>query len=125
MRSTSVAHTLNFCQSAFGAPSNSQMIGIGYGSHTSRTNSVLPDFVDGSIRPLMTSRMKGRNRSALRGENACATSLRNLTWVSPSAFRMLTRRRARNFSSVTPASCAANPTALCHRLSRRTLVTVS
>ena len=38
---------------------------------------------------------------------------------------MLTLRRERNFSSVTPANCAAKPVALCHRLSRSTLVTVS
>ncbi len=57
MRSRSVAHRLKSFQSSSGAPSKRQMIGIGYGSHTSATNSVLPASANGSTSRLITSRM--------------------------------------------------------------------
>ncbi len=42
MRKMSVAQFEKSFQSSFGAPSNSQMIGIGYGSHRSSTSSHRP-----------------------------------------------------------------------------------
>ena len=42
MRKMSVAQPENSFQSSAGAPSSSQMIGIGYGSHTSATSSQRP-----------------------------------------------------------------------------------
>ena len=81
----------NSCQSSFGAPSSSQMIGIGYGSQMSAAMSARPavgDVVDEPARS--TSRMNGRSRSAARGENAGATSRRSRVCTSPSADRMLT-----------------------------------
>ena len=47
----SVAHAENSFQSLFGAPSNSQMIGIGYGSQTSATSSQRPSSPAGARPP--------------------------------------------------------------------------
>ena len=51
MRSTSVAQRLNSFQSSFGAPSSSQMIGIGYGSQMSTATSARPVRGDGVDEP--------------------------------------------------------------------------
>ncbi|CAB4664191.1 unannotated protein [freshwater metagenome] len=75
----SVARRLNSFQSSFGAPSSSQIMGMGYGSQMSRTTSARPDAMNGSRSELTVSRMNGRRRSALRGENAGATSRRKRT----------------------------------------------
>ena len=88
MRKTSSAQRENDCQSSRGAPSNSQMIGIGYGSQMSTAMSARPVAATGSINSLTTSRMNGRSRSALRGENALATRRRRRVWTSPSAARI-------------------------------------
>ena len=98
----SVASRLKSFQSSFGAPNNSQIMGMGYGSQMSRTTSAFPDAVNGSRSELTVSRMNGRSRSALRGENAGATSRRKRTCTSPSAFKIETWRRPRKASSVIP-----------------------
>ena len=64
IRSTSDAQRLNSCQSSFGAPSSSQMIGIGYGSQMSTAMSDRPVGATGSTSEFTTSRMNGRRRSA-------------------------------------------------------------
>src|SRR5689334_17955474 len=88
MRKMSVAQLENSFQSSFGAPSSSQMIGIGYGSHTSSTNSQRPVAATLSTSPLMTSRMNGRSRSADFGVNAGAASRRRRAWFGPSIVRI-------------------------------------
>ncbi len=125
MRSTSAAHRLNSFQSSFGAPSSSQMMGIGYGSQMSTAKSARPDGATASTNPPITSRMNGRNRSAARGENALPTSRRSRVCSSPSADRIDVRRRARYSSSVTPYSSMILDVALCHRLSRNIATTSS
>ena len=115
----SPAQRLNNCQSFFGAPSSSQMIGIGYGSQMSVAKSARPAAATLSTSPPMTSRMNGRRRSAARGENAGATRRRRRVCMSPSADRMLTCCRSRKSVLVMPISSGIRLTALCHRLSRR------
>ena len=94
MRSMSSAQRLKSFQSSFGAPSSSQMIGIGYGSQMSTAMSARPSAATASTSPSMTSRMNGRRRSAARGENAGPTSRRSRVCSSPSADRIDVRRRA-------------------------------
>ena len=120
----SLATRLKNCQSSLGAPSSSQMIGIGYGSQMSTAMSARPAGATASTSPSTTSRMNGRSRSAARGENAGPTRRRRRVCTSPSADRMLTRWRSRNCWSVTPNSSGSRPAALCQRLSRR-MATVS
>ena len=121
----SEARRLKSLQSSFGAPNNSQIMGMGYGSQMSLTTSALPEAVNGLRSEFTVSRMKGRSRSALRGENAGATRRRKRTWTSPSAFKIETWRRPRKASSVIPCSCAIMPVAECHLLSRRIPMTDS
>ena len=125
MRKISLAQRLNSSQSDRGAPSNSQMMGMGYGLQMSRAKSLLPDSVTLFNRSFITSRMKGRKASALRGEKAGATKRRRRTWVSPSADSMDSRRRARNSGVMSGFNSTMRPTALCQRLSRNMATTSS
>ncbi len=125
MRSTSSAHRLNSFQSSFGAPSSSQMIGIGYGSQMSMAKSARPVGATASTSPPITSRMNGRRRSAARGENALPTSRRSRVCSSPSADRIDVRWRDRYCSSVIPDISRIFDVALCHRLSRSIATTSS
>ena len=119
IRNTSSAQRLNNCQSFFGAPSNSQMIGIGYGSQMSVARSHLPFLATGSMSEFMTSRINGRRRSAARGENDGATKRRSRVCTSPSADKIDSRRRSLRRGSLTPKASAARAAALCQRLSRK------
>ena len=62
MRKMSVAHAENSCQSDFGAPNSSQMIGMGYGSQNSTARSAWPRSVNVSSNPVTTDRMYGAER---------------------------------------------------------------
>ena len=125
MRSTSVAQRLNCFQSSFGAPSSSQMIGIGYGSQMSTATSARPVGATASTSSSTTSRMNGRSRSAARGENALPTRRRSRVCSSPSADRIDVRRRARYSGSVMPDISMIFDVALCQRLSRSIATTSS
>ena len=72
----SLAQRLNSCQSCFGAPSSSQMIGIGYGSQMSAAKSARPcvgDLVDETAHHLTHERSQtvgGARRERRRDEAA-------------------------------------------------------
>ena len=88
MRKMSVAQAENSFQSWGGAPSSSQMIGIGYGSQTSATRSHSPLAATRSKSSSTTARMVGRSRLAEAGVKAGATRRRRRAWLSPSMVRI-------------------------------------
>ena len=124
MRKMLVAQPEKSFQSSFGAPRSSQMIGIGYGSHTSSTSSHEPRAANESTRPFTTSRMKGRRRSVAFGVNAGDARRRSLVCSAPSIDRIDPVCRSRIGPS-TPAICGISEMAEWNRRSRRMAVTSS
>ena len=124
-RKMSVAQAEKSFQSSFGAPSSSQMIGIGYGSQMSPTNSHVPDASTSSISCDTTWRMNGRSRSAALGVKAGATRRRSREWASPSRPRIDRCWRAERSSSLTPDIAGSIDSAEWNRRSRRIATTSS
>ncbi len=124
IRKMFVAQSEKSFQSSFGAPSSSQMIGIGYGSQRSATSSQEPRSAKVSTSPFTTSRMNGRRRSVARGVKAGEARRRNRVCSGPSIDRI--ERVCRSLiGPSTPAICGRTDSAEWNRRSRRIAVTSS
>ena len=125
MRKMSVAQPEKSFQSSFGAPSSSQMIGIGYGSHTSSTSSHRPRAANVSTRPF--DDLAHERAAADRwpsGVNAGDARRRSRVCSAPSIDRIDPVCRSRIGPS-TPAICGISDSAEWNRRSRRMAVTSS
>ena len=117
IRKISVAQCENRCQSSRGAPSSSQMIGIGYGSQTSATKS---HSWRSSIAVEQLADHLGHERpepAGGRGVNAGDTSRRTRVCSSPSIERIDGRRCSISAPS-TPCICGRSESAEWNRRSR-------
>jgi hypothetical protein len=117
----SSAQSENSCQSSRGAPSNPQMIGIGYRRAMSATTSQRPVMVTASTSSVMTSMIVLCSRAVDRGVNAWETSRRNRWCSVPSRHSRPVVALSHSGPYVMPCAASTRPLGMQNRASRNTV----